>query len=290
MTMDQEPDEDYMAPPPGVDPHEGRELDLMLRGIKPLAYFSGPADRVGLFPDTEFAPHVQSGRIVMQEYAKTRMLHGKARAYRDLFYALPSEPGRIDALRTILSRSDTAWTVECDREIGRLLGYSEADIEAFIDHEARVEAAFRAGHWSRWPPADIRTANADIPGLDGVAPHEGRELDLMLRGIKPLAYFSEPVRTEFELPDAVFDPFVAVGRLVKGDFVETIRGEDIRFLWYALPEEKWRIEKAHAFCVAQAGRRTETEEDAYTLGRLLGYSDNSIARYVEQAGYVVRTP
>eukprot|EP00998_Keelungia_sp_KM082_P001585 NODE_11898_length_456_cov_0.750760_g11875_i0.p2 GENE.NODE_11898_length_456_cov_0.750760_g11875_i0~~NODE_11898_length_456_cov_0.750760_g11875_i0.p2 ORF type:complete len:149 (+),score=9.28 NODE_11898_length_456_cov_0.750760_g11875_i0:3-449(+) len=147
MTGMPDSETDYMAPPPGVDPHDGRELDLMLGGHKPLAYFSDRIDwehDVPDFPDADFEPHVRAGRIVMRDRVYTRKMHQRDHTCRDLFYALPGEEWRIDALQAILSRQDEAWSDEDDREVGRLLGYDAAEIQAYLDHEARMEASYRA--------------------------------------------------------------------------------------------------------------------------------------------------
>jgi len=50
-----------------------------------------------------------------------------------------------------------------------------------------------------------------------VGPHEGRELDLMLAGRKPLSMFSSVTNMD-EWPDeATFDEVVASGRLTKAE-------------------------------------------------------------------------
>ena len=49
-------------PPPGVGPHEGKELDLMLAGTKPLALFSDAVEGASSFPEADFVPHVAAGR------------------------------------------------------------------------------------------------------------------------------------------------------------------------------------------------------------------------------------
>lgn len=51
--------------PPGVGPHNGRELELMLQGDKSMALFAAEpgmdADDIG---DAGFAPFVDEGRIL----------------------------------------------------------------------------------------------------------------------------------------------------------------------------------------------------------------------------------
>jgi len=50
-----------------------------------------------------------------------------------------------------------------------------------------------------------------------IGPHEGRELGLMLAGEKPLAMFSDIVPSSYEWPDALFEPYVSSGVLLKRD-------------------------------------------------------------------------
>jgi hypothetical protein len=126
-----------------IGPHEGRELALMLAGRKPLAMFTEvlPAES-GLIPEDHFLPHVRAGRIVMREaFAPALPVAGhpgKLRL-RYVLYALPEEAWRIDAmllLNKVYTRQG-GWDEGLERLIGCLLGYSEADIEAFVKQIAR---------------------------------------------------------------------------------------------------------------------------------------------------------
>lgn len=117
---------------------------------------------------------------------------------------------------------------------------------------------------------------------DGIGPHEGRELDLMLSGEKPLAMFCDIVPSPYEWPDAAFEPHVMEGRVVKKDIVgETPDGlHQVRYLYYALPDETWRIDVAHA--LAQKRFDTWCPEAAETcarLGHLLGYQEKDIQAF-----------
>jgi hypothetical protein len=90
----------------------------------------------------------------------------------------------------------------------------------------------------------------DIEPPPEIGPHEGRELELMLAGKKPLAYFSELTRAvHFEWPDVKFDPYVRSGEIVKRDYlmIETIAGrqEEVRWVFFALPDQDWRIDAAY---------------------------------------------
>jgi len=123
--------------PPGVGPHEGRELDLMLGGAKPLAMFCdvGPSGSEGwAYPEAFFAPHVATGRLVMREVCET--LSDGPGSVRHLYYALPTEAWRIDAAQALseakFSPGDPMAHEACAR-LGRLLGYRETEIRAFLN-------------------------------------------------------------------------------------------------------------------------------------------------------------
>ena len=49
---------------PLIGPHEGRELELMLAGKKPLALFSAPTFEAETLPIKDFAPYVDDGLII----------------------------------------------------------------------------------------------------------------------------------------------------------------------------------------------------------------------------------
>lgn len=117
--------------PPGVGPHEGRELELMLAGQKPLAMFYDVIPASFDLPEADFAPHVASGRIVMREEIYTSVRTGDTSRY--LYYALPSEAWRMNAMHRLqfAFHAGQRTTEAVEIEIGRLLGYADADIQMF---------------------------------------------------------------------------------------------------------------------------------------------------------------
>ncbi|WP_299440446.1 hypothetical protein [uncultured Rhodospira sp.] len=121
---------------------------------------------------------------------------------------------------------------------------------------------------------------------EGVGPHEGRELTLMLAGEKPLAMFCDIVPSPYAWPDAAFDPHVASGRLVKDEiFTQTPDGRHtVRHLYYALPGEAWRIQEAHALSLQHCDRGSAAAADACArIGRLLGYREEDIQAFLRWA-------
>lgn len=119
-------------------PHEGRELELMLAGEKPLAMFTEvrPIEN-GVVPEDEFSPLVRDGRIIMCETfepAPPIASIPEKLQIRCVLYALPGETWRIEAMLLVRSvyANHGGWDEGLERVIGKLLGYSEADIDAFV--------------------------------------------------------------------------------------------------------------------------------------------------------------
>lgn len=102
--------------------HTNRELGLMLRGVKPLSLF---ADGEGRFPDPVvrylrmFDRHVAAGRMVRRD----QIDHGSSGPIHRIYFALPGEEWRIDAM-IALRESDT-WSRDHERREGELLGYED---------------------------------------------------------------------------------------------------------------------------------------------------------------------
>ena len=104
--------------------------------------------------------------------------------------------------------------------------------------------------------------------------HTNRELGLMLRGEKPLAYFVEDYS---RAPESLlrylrmFDRHAVTGRFIKREQpVACVAGMDIRYVLYALPREEWRIEKMIELVERPGAWSADRERE---FGRLLGYED-----------------
>jgi hypothetical protein len=122
--------------------HTNRELGLMLRGIKPLAYFM---DIVGREPDIYirywrmFDRHVALGRLIRREVieALPNLLQLE---HRRLFYTLPGHEWRIDAMLMLLNEPG-AWSDDRERCFGKLLGYEKWQNDYWLTHRpARADA------------------------------------------------------------------------------------------------------------------------------------------------------
>jgi len=99
----------------------------------------------------------------------------------------------------------------------------------------------------------------------------------MLAGEKPVAMFSDVVPPSFDLPEQDFAPYVANGKLMRRDIVMTASRSgthDMRFLFYALSQEQWRIERLIEIQRAiHQHDEPSTRELETVIGRLLGYKD-----------------
>jgi len=118
--------------PPGVGPHELRELELMLAGSKPAAKFSDAVVARWIIPEDDFEPHVQAGRIIKRVVFEANP--GSFDAI-SVYYALPGEEWRIDALQAIdeaIHSKLRPATEQDDIDTGRLLGYTEEEIAIFL--------------------------------------------------------------------------------------------------------------------------------------------------------------
>lgn len=128
---------------------------------------------------------------------------------------------------------------------------------------------------------------AEDTSPDGVGPHEGRELELMLAGTKPLAMFGDALGSALEIPEAEFGPYVAVGSIVRREEIYRPPGPGVpgRFVYFARAGEEWRIEAMHRINEAMFVRRQPaTPEVEREIGRLLGYTEAEVDTYLDWIG------
>ncbi|MCB1537820.1 MAG: hypothetical protein H6865_01635 [Rhodospirillales bacterium] len=127
------------TPPPsftsGMDPHEGRELELMLMGEKKAALFADFVNRDGTaneaaIPERAFAPHIEAGRI--KRFSTDRSIPNLGRVYRTVVFTLPTEAWRAGALMWLQGFHDD----HAHLMTGRILGYSEPQIAAYLEFQS----------------------------------------------------------------------------------------------------------------------------------------------------------
>jgi hypothetical protein len=119
----------------GYQIHTNRELGMMLRREKPLAVFCDVigAQLVLLRYLRMFDRHVVLGTLIRREFHKAIDIRGECRDLLAIFYALPEETWRIDAMIELRRCMDhEPWTEEHERLEGSLLGYTNAQNDAWI--------------------------------------------------------------------------------------------------------------------------------------------------------------
>ena len=127
--------------------HTGRELELMLAGLKPMAMFYAQTDELPneeFVPDVAFRPHVKAGTLARAEIELgTTTPAGTPTVVRYVFFALRSEEWRMQVMAILVRNlyAGGGWNETCERVQGTLLGYSDAENDA---HWARLRA-FHAG-------------------------------------------------------------------------------------------------------------------------------------------------
>jgi hypothetical protein len=121
-----------------VGPHEGRELELMLSGSKPLSMFlEWLPPEFESFPERDFDQLVSEGKL--KKHTSTGSIEtptGQCTSFRRVLYALPDEEWRIQSMllvQDLYSSLVPGWRADLERVIGLLLGYDRADIEKFVD-------------------------------------------------------------------------------------------------------------------------------------------------------------
>ena len=121
-----EPDE---APDPAeLAASEREELDQMLAGTKPLSMFGGWA------PEAAFQSHVDRGAFLRLDIAIAESPVGTFNIPYT-YYVVPREIARLRHLVMVerqVFRRERPADDDYDREVGRALGYSEADIERYV--------------------------------------------------------------------------------------------------------------------------------------------------------------
>lgn len=129
--------------------HTNRELEFMLKGIKPLAWFSDMiVDDVDTWePDEEFERQVESGAFVKHEIRELwepyafngHIIKGKWQR----FYALKEEAWRIPAFILLKKLTDKhQWSDALERLKGSLLGYTDEQNDEWL--------AKRQAHSAGW--------------------------------------------------------------------------------------------------------------------------------------------
>lgn len=114
----------------------------MRRGTKPLAYFM---DILGREPDIcirywrMFDRHVAEGRLTRRELIEPCPGAAQFKS-RSLFYTLPGNEWRVDAMLALLKERG-GWSDDHERRLGELLGYESWQIDYWLTHRRPLENA-----------------------------------------------------------------------------------------------------------------------------------------------------
>lgn len=111
---------DNFSIPDGVGPHEEKELELMLAGKKHIAMLECVYE--------EFEPYLRQGRF-------KHLAHDE---YTHIIYVPDYEQEAQDFIRLIDESRRRGFVADLERKIGRALGYSEQEIEAYLRHISDV--------------------------------------------------------------------------------------------------------------------------------------------------------
>ena len=121
--------------------HGGRELDLMLKGLKPLSVFSHveKATNLASFLSRYFEPLVGCGELLSSR------IDGDGSTAPTLMFALPNEAWRFEAYRLMADTARaTNWNDALERIEGSLLGYTFDQNNQWISYRKR-----RGYRWGR---------------------------------------------------------------------------------------------------------------------------------------------
>ena len=125
--------------------HTGRELSLMLDGAKPLAMFYAEVSELpeeDFIPENAFRPYVTTGQFVRGEfildngYAESI---GRNALIKYVLFAHYAEAWRIPAMRLLKEsfiKAQCQWNEALERIEGTLLGYTDEEVTAWINHQA----------------------------------------------------------------------------------------------------------------------------------------------------------
>lgn len=121
--------------------HTGREMELMVAGVKPLAVFHDtypdePCEEI--IPENAFRPYVESGRFEQREFVvllddPPPATHSYVKGIRWVIYSTPEENWRIDAFIELQAEARVrGWSEEFERREGFLYGYEDWQTDAWI--------------------------------------------------------------------------------------------------------------------------------------------------------------
>ena len=121
--------------------HNDRELELMLKGSKPLSMFYAEISELpdeALIPEDSFKPHLTDQSIIRAETivkGLTSPVTGNPTEIKYVLFALKSEAWRIEAMLLLIEQHARTekWNETCERMECFLLGYTEKETDAWCE-------------------------------------------------------------------------------------------------------------------------------------------------------------
>lgn len=107
---------------PDRGPHEGKEVAMILDGVKPAGIIGADVF------DKLVEPHVKAGKIIAKKFLNRLK-------YDEYVIALPGEERRIDAIIKLLQMPPDDRSMSKDVyhvRLGRLLGYTKDQVRKFL--------------------------------------------------------------------------------------------------------------------------------------------------------------
>jgi hypothetical protein len=134
-------------PPSYLGPHEGRELELMRSGVKPLSMFTEDVpSEYEIFDEKEFDRLVEQKTLLKGERTETISTRNGVYKLRRVLYAQESQGWRIPAMflvNDVYRSLIPGFRPDLERMTGLLLGYDRADIEMYIESKEGGRASER---------------------------------------------------------------------------------------------------------------------------------------------------
>lgn len=116
-----------------VAPHQNSEVRLVLGGLKPLATVERDKDLAG------YALAVSLSNVGML-YAECRPTDDCERG--EIVFTKPANRGLVDRYNWLLDNGVKEYGIKgFHRQMGKLFGYSDADIETFINAEIHCDCS-----------------------------------------------------------------------------------------------------------------------------------------------------
>jgi hypothetical protein len=110
--------------PIGIGPHEGREFDLMRTGAKDVAYFSEI--------EPEGLAEISANPLFLTMTFRSREILGIS--VPCWIICRQGCAAQAKRLKELVLNPPAKWNAHYEREVGRILGYRDCDIDAFIAH------------------------------------------------------------------------------------------------------------------------------------------------------------